>query len=76
MKVGVGYNNLLQDFRFMKSVLKITMDVWRKENVYKIERFKSLFLWTSPATKPPFKATLFTNFLSQTLIIATAEFCI
>ena len=41
MKVDVehfGYNNLLQDFKFMKSV-KITMDVWwnsrRKENVYK-----------------------------------------
>ena len=31
MKVDVerlGYNNLRQDFKFMKSVVKIAMDVW------------------------------------------------
>ena len=35
-----GYNNLLQDFKF---IVKIAMDVWwnsrRKESVYKNERF-------------------------------------
>ena len=25
---GFGYNNLHQDFRFMKSVAKIAMDIW------------------------------------------------
>ena len=42
MKVDVkcfGFNNLLQDFKFMKSVVQIAMDVWRntrrKESVYK-----------------------------------------
>ena len=42
MKIDVkcfGRNNLLQDFKFTKSVVKIEIDVWwnkrRKENVYK-----------------------------------------
>ena len=46
MKVDVehfDYNNLLQDFKFMKSVVKIAMDIWwnnrRKESAYKDERF-------------------------------------
>ena len=40
MKVNIehfSYNNLLQDFKFMKSLVKIAMDVWwnsRKESVY------------------------------------------
>ena len=44
-----GYNNLLQDFKFMKSVVKIAMDVWwnsrRKESVYKKERFISVYFF-------------------------------
>ena len=42
MKVDIerfSYNNLLQDFKFMKNVVKIAMDIWwnnrRKESVYK-----------------------------------------
>ena len=42
MKVDVeplGYNNLFWDFKFMKNVLKIVMDVWwnnrKKENLKK-----------------------------------------
>ena len=42
MKVDVerfGCNNLLQDVKYMKSVVKIAMDIWwngrKKENVYK-----------------------------------------
>ena len=34
-----GYINLLLDFKFIKSVIKVAMDVWwnsrRKESVYK-----------------------------------------
>ena len=33
-----GYDKLLQDFKFMKSVVKIAMDIWwnrRKESEYK-----------------------------------------
>ena len=34
-----GYYNLLQDFKFMKHVVKTSMDVWlnsrRKKSVYK-----------------------------------------
>ena len=34
-----SYNNLLQDFKLMKNVVKIAMDVWwnnrRKESVFK-----------------------------------------
>ena len=44
MKVDVEHfscNNLLQDFEFMKNVVKIAMDVWwnnmSKESVYKKE---------------------------------------
>ena len=44
MKVDVerfGYNNLLQDLKFMKSVVKIAMDVWwnneRKDSVYEMK---------------------------------------
>ena len=51
MKVDVkrlGYYNLLQDFKFVKSVVKIAMDAWwkswRKESVYKIYRYESFFI--------------------------------
>ena len=50
MKVDVERfrcNNLLQDFRFMKKVIKTAMDVWwnnrRKESEYKDERFITVY---------------------------------
>ena len=50
MKVDVehfGCNNLLQDFKFMKNVVKVVMYAWwnsrRKKNVYKKERFIAVY---------------------------------
>ena len=43
MKVDVehfGCNNFLQDFKFMKNIDKIAMDVWNKKEIKKKKKKK------------------------------------